>query len=161
MRHFVIAAGISCFGSVAACDVSAGDPVGDDALSSVTPGDHAQTPLAEETGANERYVHATIAMTSPFQLEDWCVNVSLVSKSRIQALGIFCASEFESGDNELLANLRCEPGKTETLVVSVEGLAPPNLPEWKSGCSELGCRQTVECRDTVNETHVAVPLTLR
>lgn len=159
MRILSFAGGLLCLAPFAACDESTicATPACD--LGSVS---EQQPPLtasdADDTGAFVRYVHATISLEAPFAMQDWCVNVSLVTKSSIDAQGVFCLSQFETAPNALLANLRCDPESDEALVVTVEDIDYEGSGDWSDGCGAFGCTRSIACDQRVTELSLTIPI---
>ncbi len=153
----LIASGLLCLVPTMGCD---GVTIIDDACAAADCIDGRPQPLrpqppVELTGSDARYVHATIAVDAPFAMADWCVNVSLVSKARFEATGLFCLSQFEAGDNALLANLKCDPSHHQTLVVTVEDVDHAGG-DWDDNCGALGCFASVTCADAINTLDLGI-----
>lgn len=159
MRRFILASGLLCLTPVMGCDnaTNTDDACAEtaDCLDSQPQTLPPKAPPVELTGADARYVHATIAVDAPFAMTDWCVNVSLVSKANIEATGLFCRSQFEAGDEALLANLKCDPSHHQTLVVTVEDVDHAGG-DWNDNCGALGCFASVQCSDAINMIDLAI-----
>lgn len=144
----------------AACDAETTEACEDCEVETLPQDLPVKAPPVELTGADARYVHATLGLEAPFAMRDWCVNVSLVSKGDIDATGLFCLSQFESGDNELLANLKCDPSHSQTLVVTIEDVEYDGG-DWGDECGALGCFAQIDCREPINVLDLVLEVAAR